>query len=208
MPNHPVLAAVLIQLLIRRRGGSFPLKKPFTRGAHSKARKGATPLQRGVLLRAPACTRVSALPPRALLFHQPWCPCSVWAHAGLLARYRFQCAPRYDSHFSVGALHFAGSLFLWRRHLAAGGEILRTTLAGGHLMFADTLLLKTMMDILFVDARSPGDDVKSPRATGVPFAARATTRPSGLGNNRLGLRDSRCSEDIYVSGTVTLVLSL
>ena len=85
---------------------------------------------------------------------------------------------------------------------------LRTTLAGGHLMFVDTLLLKTMMDILFVDARSPGDDVKSPRATGVPFAARATTRRSGLGNNRLGIRDSRCSEDIYLSGTVTLVLSL
>ena len=31
-------------------------------------------------------------------------------------------ALRSDSHFSVGALHFAGSLFLWRRHLAAGGE--------------------------------------------------------------------------------------
>ena len=103
---------------------------------------------------------------------------------------------------------FCRSLFLWRRHGAAGGDILRTTRAGGHLMFADTLLLKTMMDILFVDARSPGDDVKSPRATGVPFAARATTRRSGLGNDRLGIWDSRCSEDIYLSGTVTLVLSL
>ena len=31
-------------------------------------------------------------------------------------------------------------------------RILRTTLANGHLMFSDTLLLKITMDILFVDA--------------------------------------------------------
>ena len=31
-------------------------------------------------------------------------------------------------------------------------RILRTTLADGHLMFSDTLLLKITMDILFVDA--------------------------------------------------------
>ena len=36
--------------------------------------------------------------------------------------------------------------------LAVLSETLRTTLAGGHLMFADTLLFKTMMNILFVDA--------------------------------------------------------
>ena len=130
-----------------------------------------------MLLRAPACTRVSALPPHALLLHQPWCHCSVWAYAGLRARYRLQCAPRSDSHFSVGALHFAGSLFLWRRHLAACGETLRTTLAGGHLMFAGTLLLKTMMDILFVDVRSPGAEVSSGNRCPL-FDARATTTPT------------------------------
>ena len=103
-------------------------------------------------VRAPACTRVSALPPHALLLHQPWYHCSVWAYAGLRAPYHLQCAPRSDSHFSFSAVCFAGSLFLWRRHGAAGGDARRTILAGGHLLFADTLLFKTMMDILFVDA--------------------------------------------------------
>ena len=70
--------------------------------------------------------------------------------------YHFLCAPRSHSHFSFAAVRFAGSLLLWRRHLAAGGDTLRTILAGGHLMFADTLLFKTMMDILFVDVPLPG----------------------------------------------------
>ena len=95
-------------------------------------------------------------------------------HSALLS---LQCAPRSDSHFSFAALRFAGSLFLWRRHGAAGGDTLRTTLAGGHLMFADTLLFKTMMDILFVDARSPGAEV-SPGNRCPLFDARATTTPS------------------------------
>ena len=43
--------------------------------------------------------------------------------------------------------------------LAVQSETLRTTLAGRHPMFADTLLLKTMMDILHVDVRSPGAEV-------------------------------------------------
>ena len=94
--------------------------------------------------------------PRAALHCAPAATLAVFTaafgcvlHSALLS---LQCALRSDSHFSFAALRFSGSLLLRRRHGVAGGDILRTTLAGGHLTFADTLLFKTMMNILFVDA--------------------------------------------------------
>ena len=106
------------------------------------------------------------------------------------------CERRLSLTFA--ALRFAGSLLLWRRHGAAGGDTLRTTPAGGHLMFANTLLFKTMMNILFVDVRSPGAEV-SP-GNRCPSLMRAQRLLPVRQKSTTPVRDSRCSGDIYVNG--------
>ena len=126
------------------------------------------------LLRAPApATQLVALPasPPAI---GPGLT-AAFGCAGLLTPYSLQCALRSDSHFSIAAIVLCRkALAMATAHLAGGGATLRTTCAGGHLMFAETLLLKMMVNEGITHSVAPGA-VVSPGNRSPFFDARAST---------------------------------